>query len=170
VDATAIYWLQSHDYSGIGSDLVTCPITGCGGLPPKILDAGILTYAVWDSLALDSANVYVVGEGRLLKCPKSGGGVTTLVSGGAVPAESMLDQVIAVDGSNVYWTTAMSSVNFAAFTGGTLLKCAVGGCGGTPTVMASSSSIPFFGVALDASYVYWTEVGSTQGTVMRMRK
>jgi hypothetical protein len=46
------------------------------------------------------------------------------------------------------------------------VKCAIGGCGGTPTVIATNQSA--LGIAVDATSVYWTNYGF--GTVMRLAK
>ena len=44
------------------------------------------------------------------------------------------------------------------------MKCAVAGCGGTPTVLAKAQASPF-GIATDGIAVYWTNEGD--GTVMK---
>jgi hypothetical protein len=57
---------------------------------------------------------------------------------------------IATDGVNVYWTNEP---------GGTIQKCAVGGCGGNPTTLASNQGSTGF-IAVDAGYVYWTWINN----------
>lgn len=60
---------------------------------------------------------------------------------------------IAVDGTNVYWTTRF---------GGQVEKCSIDGCADNPTALSSSTmttpSEPA-GIAIDATYVYWGDFG-----------
>jgi len=58
---------------------------------------------------------------------------------------------IAVDAQNVYWTTLTST--------GTVMECAVGGCGNAPTTLVDGRPDPFI-IALDATNVYWTQFGA----------
>jgi len=65
-----------------------------------------------------------------------------------------------VDGTNVYWTDEVAS--------GTVMKVAVGG--GTPVTLATGQDHPY-GIAVDATSVYWTNVGSSveySGSVMKV--
>jgi len=55
---------------------------------------------------------------------------------------------IVVDGVNVYW----DEVQQAPYD--TLTKCAVDGCEGNPTSLASGSQVR--GIAVDSASVYWT--------------
>ncbi|MDI1480102.1 hypothetical protein QHF84_26020 [Polyangium sp. y55x31] len=66
---------------------------------------------------------------------------------------------IAVDSANVYWTSLVD---------GTVMKCAVAGCGGAPTVLASGQTSPEV-IALDDISVYWGNHGTfgTDGSVMK---
>ncbi len=57
---------------------------------------------------------------------------------------------IAVDASNVYWTTLGTGAM-----DGTVMACAIGGCGNTPTTLASGLDFPSF-LAVDATTAYWT--------------
>jgi hypothetical protein len=64
-------------------------------------------------------------------------------------------QALYVDSSNVYWT---------ATNAGTVMKCAIGGCGLTPTTIASGQNGPE-GIIVDANNVYW--VNYDGGSVAR---
>jgi hypothetical protein len=90
-----------------------------------------------------------------------------LVSGQAGPA------AIAVDRENVYWKNIGTSDGphdtklSALYTGGQVLKCAIRGCAGHPTVLASgrevSGGIPSLAFALDGGDVYWADEGPIDG-------
>ena len=62
---------------------------------------------------------------------------------------------IATDGTNVYWANAG--------TNGTLMKCAVGGCGGAPTMLATTAQSLGSAIALDGTSVYWANDGPPNG-------
>jgi hypothetical protein len=53
---------------------------------------------------------------------------------------------ITVDEAAAYWTT---------YDDGAVMSCAIGGCGGDPTTLASTQP-GLYGVAVDSSGVYWT--------------
>lgn len=56
----------------------------------------------------------------------------------------------AVDDHDVYWTEIY---------GGTISRCAIGGCGNRPTLLFGQLASPV-AIGLDAGYVYWTEEGT----------
>ncbi|HEY5241512.1 MAG TPA: hypothetical protein VIJ22_08610, partial [Polyangiaceae bacterium] len=56
---------------------------------------------------------------------------------------------IVVDGSNVYWTAAAGPV-----------RCALGGCGGAPTAIATAQNSSW-AITVDGTNVYWTDLGFT---------
>ena len=81
------------------------------------------------AIAVDDENVYFATEGttRVYQCPKTG-----CVGGPILLGEGAAYTIVVVSG-RVYW---------ADFSSGTILSCAVGGCGGQPTtVVASQPSI-----------------------------
>ena len=72
---------------------------------------------------------------------------------------------IASDGVNVYW------VNQGPAGTPSVLKCAVSGCGGAPTVLACADPYPHSqpsAIAVDDTSVYWTN--QDDGTVMKVAK
>ena len=60
-----------------------------------------------------------------------------------------------MDATSIYWTAGTAS--------GTVMKVALGG--GNPTTLASG--LKSFGIAVDATSVYWT---NSSGTVMKWAK
>jgi hypothetical protein len=112
-------------------------------------------------IAVDSTNVYWTVYGAVVKCAIGGcGGMpTTLATGQGTPGGSV--GVIAVDSTNVYWTDP------GTFGGsdGAVVKCAIAGCGGSPTTLASGQHTPA-GIATDGTNVYWTNGGSSSGSVV----
>jgi len=82
--------------------------------------------------------------------------VVTLATGQANAFE------IAVDSTNVYWTTTQAD--------GSVMKCAISGCDDAPTAIATNQEFPW-GIALDdAGGIYWTNGGASDaatGAVMR---
>ena len=66
---------------------------------------------------------------------------------------------IAVDATSVYWGSV------GAYGSGTVVKCAIDGCEGSPTTLASVQGFPG-GIAVDATSVYWTN--QTDATVMKL--
>jgi len=82
---------------------------------------------------------------------------TVLASGGW--GGSGLPSALALDATRVYWTGAMPPTGLTA--GGAVLSCSLGGCGSSPSVLASGVDDPT-GVAVSGDSILWTEydVGS----------
>jgi hypothetical protein len=57
---------------------------------------------------------------------------------------------IAVDATDVYWSTRDSGAGDAK-----IMKCAISGCNGQPTVVVSAQS-EIGGLAVDGASLYWT--------------
>ena len=66
---------------------------------------------------------------------------------------------IAVDAQNVYWTNQV---------GGQIMRCAIRGCDGQPTMLASGQSYPS-AIAVDGTSIYWANGGLTgkDGQIMK---
>lgn len=62
---------------------------------------------------------------------------------------------LAVDASSVYWTSTGTQWG----SDGTVMKCAAGGCGGQPTVLAADLPIPYV-ITADEASVYWVDIGN----------
>jgi len=142
-DAVNVYFLADQG-PGTGNpvphlwDVMACPIGGCGGGPITIASA----QPAAASIVSDGANVFwatgYAPNGALMACAVGGcAGAPTQIASGAVNG-------IAVDTTNVYWTT-----------GAAVMTCPKTGCGATPTTLVSGLTYAF-SIAVDATSVYWT--------------
>jgi hypothetical protein len=77
----------------------------------------------------------------------SGGNETVLASGQTNAS------AIALDDTNVYWTVSTTS----SITPLAIMKCPIGGCGNSPTILASTpGTVVYSRIAAAAGMVYWT--------------
>lgn len=142
----------------------TCAGAFSPGEPPIALATAI---AGPFNVALDDAFVYFtsyVKTGAVLRVPKAGGPATTLTSGD-------FPHGIAVDAADAFVAEAgggriAMDDAFIYFVGAALTRVSKDGSGAI--VLASDSDVSGTGIAVDASFVYWTSPAA--GTVMKMPK
>ncbi len=141
VDGTNVYWTATINAGVVETVLKTAR----DDTSPSVLASS--SKATPYAIAIDNSTVYF-GEatsGELISVSKNGGAVSALASQqGTITA-------IAVDDTNVYWTT----------NAGDVLALAKTTDGGAPTTLASNQASPW-GLAVD-SCVYWTNAGSGRG-------
>jgi hypothetical protein len=154
-DETYVYW------TGLAGTVARCGVAGCGGVPTVLTSAA----AVPTGIAVDAMGVYwaesdgVVGLGPgIFTCPPSG------CSPAPVELAAVSDQPrsLAIDATDAYWTTFTS-----------VMKCALAGCGGTPTIVAAGVSKPWgypVRIAVDATNVYWVNFDGTTPELLRCAK
>jgi hypothetical protein len=152
VHSQTVYWLDAT-----GATVLDCSVNGCGGHPSRIsmgpcCGGAALAIngdaAVWISLS----NINTVSTCPLAGCPMGddGGLSSTPLWSGMTPTPT----AIAADATNAYWTT----------NDGAVVKCALTGCSGKPTTLASGQALgSAHGIAVDGTTVYWTN--SSTGTV-----
>jgi hypothetical protein len=152
-DATAVYWYDNESVFRAAKN---------GSNKTTLITGLVSTYPV---VAVDGANVYATGTGRIVKCAKTGAGC-----GGSpqVVNPGFGGTFLAVDPQAAFvYNGAWSAI----------YRCPVAGCASTPSAWVTGSSSTAIGaIAVDPNYVYWTDtylnkvmacaVGSTCGTAL----
>jgi hypothetical protein len=136
VNATTVFWDQAGDLS---TTIVSCSVGGCDGVPtPYATNQPSVT-----TIALDGANAYWTTWATVVSCPLAGCTAPMELAAAIYNPAS-----VAVADPYVYWLFD-----------GAVRKCAVGGCGGSPTTLASKGGWP---LAVDGLNVYWASAASIE--------
>jgi hypothetical protein len=143
--AGVMYWV---DREGFRYPIESCPVAGCNQQPTTLVTQAAAPSAVF-SLAADATRIYWSNEQGVWTCPNTGCTTPTLMFLQISVAR------ILVDANNVYACLAEA-----------ITKCAVGGCNGQPSRLASFHG-GCVGLAQDARALYWTTL---DGTVLTTTK
>jgi hypothetical protein len=150
VDATGVYWGTHNPFTHEGYLRFCSP--GCQS--PETLAA---IPGGTESIVLYDGNVY---WGTL----DDGGAVTSCSESNCAPtpfAPGQFAAQIAVDGTGIYWTESVPN--------GSVFMCPTTGCGATgPRVLATLDEGTPFAIAIDVSYVYFTDTRNS--AVLRIPK
>jgi uncharacterized protein DUF5050 len=185
VDRSRVY------FCGLGPNAVELQSVPLAGGQPS----GVATGFTNDPITVGPRGVYGSGPGQILSAPLAGGVASPVVPDGTLDPSSFETYGIAVDAHSVYWTlfTDPTSVMKAPIEGGTAttLTSAAGAgegiavdadsiyfatgqgvmkvplAGGAKTVLSSS---PASGIAIDDTYVYFTNFDSGAGAVKKVAK
>jgi hypothetical protein len=146
-DGSSLYWMNIGPDS---DDSTTWGVAGAslsGGAATRVGDTTPRQSGLCKHIVVDDTSVYWVRtrpSPGVVSAPKSGGPETVLAADEAVN--------LVIDGDYVYYTVtgASSSVRRVAK------------AGGTPEILADGQK-QAFAIAVDASHVYWTDLGSLTG-------
>ncbi len=165
VDASYVYWAD-EGVGGNSGTIMRCAIGGCGGNPTvfaanqsyawgMVSDANNLYYYVMEPQT--TSQILYIDD--IMQLSKSGGAPVKLAVGNDVGS-------LAVDATSVYWTNSVTYTGTVAGPG-SVAKCAIGGCGGTPTLLASGLSQPIALAVTDGS-AYWIAPDNTTSSFVMM--
>jgi hypothetical protein len=152
VNATHLYWTTAVDQPGTSTGPGTLMRVPTAGGPPEELALDLVTP---HHIVLDDTSVYWTSfapvAGGLLKMPLGKGPVT------AIAANQDNCHGLVVAGSTAYFTN---------YSEGTVKKAPIDGHGPI-TQLAGGQPCPTH-VAVDATYLYWTNQVSPNGSIMRL--
>ena len=160
-DASWVYWLDIYTHGGV----LKAPRTETpDGGAPIVLSSG---WSYVYGLAQDDTYVYWTSEGtaplgdaaapiagKILSVRKDGTAAATVLADGQGEP-----RFVTVDATAVYWTDSLD---------GTVMRLRLGST--TPTQLAQGQQP--YGIAVDATYVYFSTIGtdSSDGTLVRVPK
>jgi hypothetical protein len=147
-DRTNVYW------AGGGPSIELCAAGGCTARALSTSSSGDPSP---QRLISDDTAVYWISVRDILRCDKTGcDGEPTIAVPRAALAQKAQPYDVAVDGTNIYWTTSdISDASNGGLGVGQVLKCAKTGCE-TPTVVVTGLTLPS-SIATDGKNVYWSE-------------
>jgi hypothetical protein len=154
VDSTTVYWVAGAAGTDgvvmsapIGGGAVTTLYTGQAFPTALVADDTNLYWANWGTFQSDGT---YNSDGAIMKAPKASGSVSPV----ALASGQLSPLAMAIDASNVYWTTAgvFSSIGLPPPNGGTVAQ--VSKAGGSAVTLASALNIPV-GIAVGAHDVVW---------------
>jgi hypothetical protein len=148
MDDSTLYWFDAGTQA-----ILSCPKTGCGAAPTtlvsQLVSVSDLAFEGGSLYWLASAQVQGVATTSLLTCTPAACTPKTIAQiDGSYPG------LLTLAGEAAYWP-----VQDATFTHGRILTCALSGCAGTPSVLASGMP-PTQAVAVTATNLYWSELDS----------
>jgi hypothetical protein len=124
-------------------------------------------------VTLDTQRVYWAysdadGKGHVLSAAKAAPAAGTIAYGNV--SENVFAVGVAVDATNVYWSTAGAGVGAMPAADGKVFTCPIAGCGGKPPTVLATGNISAGPMAVDDQAVYWVEFGSSVFPTGRVRK
>lgn len=159
IDGNNVYWTTDDNNTGnVGQ------VAQSGGTPVTLASGQPGPYGV----AVYGGNVYygIAGSSGSIRAVAVGGGsVVTLATSQSRPVS------VAADESGVYWVDTNSTNGLVMRDTVVIVSGSFFDLGGAPIQLAGSQSSPF-GVATDATSIYWTNQGSggLTGSVMKLAK
>jgi hypothetical protein len=135
VDDTNVYFTLY-----LAGQVAKCPLAGCG-VAPTILSSGDTGS---NGIRVNATTLFWanegggIGGGSVKRCALPSCTQKTTIGTGT------LVEWVALDQNNVYWTSSYD---------GTAWSCALGGCSGSPTSIASGLTVPW-GLAVDSTNIY----------------
>jgi hypothetical protein len=157
IEGSDLYVTYTEDATGVVASIPTA------GGTPKTLTSGALKSAQLYGCSVDAERVYWLsnyagstGTNTALAVPIAGGAVATL---GSLPSNEYAGNIgpdalptnIALDDTNLYWTTAQAIVSLPKK-------------GGTPVTVALNAADAPAPFTIDSTNVYWIEGGKTATT------
>jgi hypothetical protein len=198
LDDKNFYWMSpSTDMSSMQAQVLHCPLSGCTGVPEKLLELsgavaavgvhvvdGTLYYAAWPHLGSCPTSGCMEGPTELPHMPAlaldsaqstlfvgRSNGVISCTLPMCADSVNLIKGVqalgIAVDSSHVYFATHDYFVNDATIVPA-IERCPLAGCGDNPPEMVKTGGIVPFELALTADRLFYTDVAA--GTVVSLAK